>query len=76
MRREQEFIYISEVIYLKCKTDKYANFIKDKVYEAKAHFRCSNGWYTGFKVTDEDGDYYTITKQSIIKMFYLVEGDK
>lgn len=47
--------------YFKCITNKYGKFKLDKVYEARAlYYRILDKSPTEFKITDEDGDYYTI----------------
>lgn len=52
-------------------TDKYSNFIKGKVYKAEATGKNGYG-YTSFRITDEDGDYYTLDQSRLGKDFIFV----
>lgn len=72
--RDEPFIYISSKMYLKCRTNSYSNFIKDKIYDAIAYDREPNGFYSDYHVRDENGEFILITKQLIIKLFQITEG--
>lgn len=62
-----------ENLSAKCITDKYGNFKKDKIYPAHSRFQKLSGVFSGFLVTDEDGDNYTLTEDCIHRVFELVD---
>lgn len=51
---------------LLCTKSKYGNFVEGKTYKAVAFATMGKGVnveYTHFKITDEDGDYYSIKEE-------------
>ena len=64
----------TEVIKVQWLHDKYGNFIKGKVYEAVAYARMLNGRYTDYKITDEDGDTFTLSDRMVGKDFIILGG--
>ena len=70
-----------ETLLVKCTKDKYGNFKYGKTYVAEStmtHIGKSKHYgktvYTGFKVTDEDGDYYSLTAKDLVTIFVLERG--
>lgn len=54
---------------------KYSNLKKGKIYVASAKFfsgKGENRVYTGYRITDEDGDYYTLDKKRLGRDFDVV----
>lgn len=59
-----------EVLWLH---SKYGNFTKDKTYHANARYSDIKGdMFTGFVITDEDGDLYTLNEKQIGKDFIVL----
>lgn len=62
-----------ESFYIQWISDKYGNFVKDKYYKATAKSRHGkSGMFCDFRITDEDGDYYTLDAKDIEKKFRII----
>lgn len=62
-----------EVLRFRCITKKYGNFIYNKIYTAEASSKHIHGGnYSDFRVTDEDGDYYTVYDNDLGKLFLML----
>lgn len=60
--------------YIEWLSNKYGNFIAHKYYKAIAQFtKPYNHMNTGFRITDEDGDFYTLDQRDIDKKFRICE---
>lgn len=56
-------------------SSKFGNFKKDKVYIADAQFiHKKSKIYSGFRITDEDGDYYRLDAKDVGKYFVILNG--
>lgn len=67
----------SNVLYFECITDRWGNFTKGKIYKAEARAALAkkiNGrnLWTEFKIYDDDGDSYTVTRHEINKKYFKV----
>ena len=59
-----------KVLRFRCISKKYGNFINNKIYTAEAHAsKINRTIFTDYKVTDEDGDYYTVYNTDLGKLF-------
>lgn len=60
-RHTKHILAPTNTIQIKWLSGKFGNFIKDKVYTATTPFQhINNKLWTGFRITDEDGDFYTL----------------
>ena len=65
-----------ETFSIKWLHSKYGNFKKDKIYVSNAQFitgKGDNRLYTGFRIKDEDGDFYTLNADRIGKDFIILD---
>ena len=55
---------------------KYGNFVYNKVYKAVARSRgiVKPYVYTDFKITDEDGDLYTLDERDKGSKYFIIGG--
>lgn len=64
----------TKTLKVRCVSDKYGNFRYNKIYLAEAMSRHIGGekLYSNYRITDEDGDYYTIQSKDLGKIFLIV----
>ena len=67
----------SNVLYFKCITNEFSNFTKGKIYVGKANNTLAkksfgrNLW-THFKIYDDEGDSYIVTRHEVNKKYFKV----
>lgn len=61
----------TDTLEFKCISNKYGNFIKDKIYIGKATGRRLDKQYTDFFIHDEDDDKYYINSKDLNKLFII-----
>lgn len=53
---------------------KYCNFTKDKIYEAHPQARrIKNGPYHDFRITDDEGDLYSLDKRDLGRKYRIID---
>lgn len=57
---ERSFIYLDEILYLECITDKVVSLIKGKIYRAISKTKYNEGLYTNYFIVDENQNPYEI----------------
>ena len=57
---ERSFIYLDEILYLECVTDKVDSLIKGKIYRAMSKSKYNEGLYTNYFIIDENQKKYEI----------------
>lgn len=57
-------------------TDKFCNFTKNKTYKAKPQSKGigKNAPYHDFRITDDEGDAYSLNKRDINKKYQVTQG--
>jgi hypothetical protein len=58
-----------------CISNKYGNFTKGKLYKVIVEARNRLCEATNYRITDDDGDWYSIGKNDIGKIFEIYEGN-
>ena len=64
----------NRILRFRCISKKYGNFTYNKIYTAEAGSKHIHGGnYSDFRVTDEDGDYYTVYDTDLGKLFLILQ---
>lgn len=64
---------MNKTIYAKCKTDKYANWIKDKIYKSQGYSVNMKGEIVSARFCDEDFDVITVDFKKEHKILEIIE---
>lgn len=74
--RNKHILAPTDTIQIQWLSDKYANFIKDKIYTSTGPFQhIGSKQYTDFRITDEDGDYYTLNPEHVNQRYRILSPE-